>query len=41
MNLVDNYNIAWLFYGLPCKENSNQPEDDPWKSRNMSLREAM
>jgi len=28
-------------YGLPCKEKSDQPEDGPWKGRNMSLREAM
>jgi len=22
-------------YGLPCKEKSDQPEDDPWKGRNI------
>jgi len=26
---------------LPCKEKSDQPEDGPWKGRNMLLIEAM
>jgi len=28
-------------YGLPYKGKSDQPEDGPWKGRNMSMREAM
>ena len=32
---------GWKCFCAVCKEKSDQPEDGPWKGRNMSFRESM
>ena len=40
-DLVDNNNIALLIVWFALQRKNDQPEDDPWKGRNMSLKEAI
>ena len=41
MGSIINNNIAVLIVWFDLQEKSDQPEDGPWKGRNISLREAI